>query len=101
MNPLKNFDIPPALKSFLKWLGQTLGTLAVFGVAATYWVNTEVERRMKELASDPGQHPVIVEIQSDVDNLEKGQIRIEGTVNTFSTEFMRYLQRQAELAEGG
>lgn len=94
-----NFDVPPAVKSFLKWLGQTLGTLAVFGVAATYWINTEVERRMNELAIDPSAVPVVVDLVSDVENLTTGQQRIEGKVDTFSTEFTKYLQRQIELAE--
>lgn len=94
-----HFDVPPALKSFGKWAGQTLGTLAVFGVAASYWINTEVERRMNELAIDPSALPVVVDLVSDVENLTTGQTRIEGKVDTFSTEFTKYLQRQIELAE--
>lgn len=90
-----NFDMPPALKAFLKWLGQTVGTLAVFGVAASYWINTEVERRMNELAIDPAAAPAVVTLVAEVENLEAGQVRIEGKVDTFSREFLAYLQREA------
>ena len=96
---MSNFDMPPALKAFLKWAGQTIGTLAVFGVAATYWINTEVERRMTELATNPEDSPVIAAAIESIDNLETATVRIEGKVDTFSTEFTKYLQRQIELAE--
>ena len=59
------------------------------------FINTEVERRMEELAKDPGKHPVIVELVTESDNTQEQLVRIEGKVDAFSTEFTRYLQRRS------
>lgn len=72
---------------------------ALFAIIATvgsYWINTEVERRMNELATDPALSPVVVTLQTEVANIEASQVRIEAKVDAFSESFMAYLQRQAE-----
>ena len=73
-------------------LAGMLGAVAVFG---TYWINTEVERRMKELAQDPGSAPVVVELQTEVENIEQTVGRVEDKVDAFSAQFLAYLERQA------
>jgi len=94
------------LKKILLKGGEWLGLLAVFGVVGSLWINTEVERRMNELAVDPESVPAIVTLQADMANVKAGQTRIESTMNArfdetdrkvdaFSREFMRYLERQA------
>jgi hypothetical protein len=76
-------------------LGELAAILAVVGVAATYWINTEVERRMNELAVDPAASPVVVELVTEVDNIEATVDRVEDKVDAFSQKFIEYLERQA------
>lgn len=89
-------EIPDTAKTIAKKVGEYTALLAVFGVVGSLWINTEVERRMKELAKDPSVAPVVVELRADVDNIEQGQERIEEKVDAFSAEFLKYLARQAE-----
>jgi len=83
-------------KELLRKLGETLAMLAVLGTVGTYWINTEVERRMGELASDPGKNPAVVANTVKLENLEDGQVRIEAKVDKFSDKFLEYLERQAK-----
>jgi len=84
-------SLKPVLKKVAEWVG-LLGTFAVFG---SLWINTEVERRMGELASDPASNPVVVANTTKLQTLSDGQKRIEGKVDAFSTSFLQYLERQA------
>ena len=86
----------PNMKAMLKKAGEWVGLLAVFGVAGTYWINTEVERRMNELAIDPSAAPAVVTLQAEVANIEASQVRIERKVDDFSGKFLEYLERQAQ-----
>lgn len=79
-----------------KKVAEWIGLLVAFGVVGSWWVNTEVERRMKELAQDPSSHPTIVEQQTRLSNIERSQERIENKVDAFATQFLSYLERQAE-----
>lgn len=88
--------IPANAKKFLKKAGEYVTLLVVFGGLGTLWINTEVERRMGELASDPASSPAVVTLKAEVDNLEDGQARIEKKVDAFSEEFLKYLARQAQ-----
>jgi hypothetical protein len=89
-------DIPTHAKSFAKKFAEYAAFLAVFGTAGSYWIDSEVERRMKELAKDPSVHPVIVEMRTRQEGFEEGQRRIETKVDLFSDNFLRYLERQAQ-----
>ena len=89
-------EIPAGAKAVAKKVGGYTALFAVFGVVGSLWINTEVERRMKELAKDPSTHPAIVEMRTTQINLREGQARIEGKVDTFSAEFLRYLERQSQ-----
>ena len=84
------------LKKILLKAGEWIGLLVVFGGLGSLWINTEVERRMNELAIDPSAAPAVVTLQAEVANIEASQIRIENKVDAFSAKFMEYLQRQAE-----
>ena len=86
---------PKIKKAFVKG-GEYIGLFAAFGIIGTLWINTEVERRMGELATDPANSPVVVTLQAEVANIEASQIRIEAKVDAFSESFMAYLQRQTE-----
>ena len=80
-----------------KWVQKLTEWTALFAIILTggsYWINTEVERRMNELAIDPASAPAVVTLQAEVANIEASQIRIEGKVDAFSAKFMEYLQRQ-------
>ena len=59
------------------------------------WIDREVERRMNELAIDPAAAPVVVALNTDMQNVKASQERIEGKVDAFSTKFMEYLEREA------
>lgn len=83
------------VKAILKKMGELLGSLAVLGVVGTYWINTEVERRMGELAINPADNPAVVTAIEKIDNLEEGQVRIENKVDDFSVEFIKFLRSQA------
>ena len=61
-----------------------------------YYINTEVERRMNELAIDPSAAPAVVTLQADMSNVKESQVRIEGKVDKFSESFLAYLERQAD-----
>jgi hypothetical protein len=89
-------DIPAPAVTAAKKFGEYLALFAVLGTVGTYWINTEVERRMVELAKDPGTHPVVVELKTTQSSLKEGQKRIETKVDTFSAKFLEYLERQAQ-----
>lgn len=89
-------DIPAPAKQFGKKLAEYVAFLAVFGTVGSYWINTEVERRMGELEANPGNHPVVVANTTKLGTLEAGQARIETKVDTFSQKFLEYLERQAQ-----
>ena len=82
-------------KEILKKIGETLAMLAVLGTIGTYWINTEVERRMNELASDPATNPAVVTNRIKLENLEDSVGRVETKVDKFSDKFLEYLERQA------
>jgi hypothetical protein len=79
-----------------KKLTEWAGLLAVIAVVGSLWIDREVERRMNELASDPANAPAVVTLQADMANVKATQARIESKVDTFSTKFLEYLERQAE-----
>ena len=94
------------LKKILLKGGEWVGLFVAFGVIGSLWINTEVERRMNELQTDPATVPVVVTLQADMANVKAGQIRLESTMNArfdstdrkleaFSSKFMEYLERQA------
>lgn len=83
------------LKDILKKLAEWVGLLGAMAIIGSLWINTEVERRMGELAKDPANAPAVVEIATKVDGLEAGQVRIETKVDAFSGKFLDYLERQA------
>lgn len=87
--------IPEPVKALLKKAAEYGALLAVLATVGSYWINTEVERRMGELADDPGAHPTVVANTTKLETLEAGQVRIENKVDAFSSEFLRYLERQA------
>lgn len=78
-----------------KKIAEWVGIAVAFGVVGTWWINTEVERRMNELAQDPSTHPKIVSATTKLETLEDGQVRIERKVDAFSAQFLAYLERQA------
>ena len=84
------------LKKILLKGGEWIGLLVVFGGLGSLWINTEVERRMGELATDPANAPAVVANTTKLESIEAGQIRIERKVDAFSTKFMEYLERQAQ-----
>jgi hypothetical protein len=88
-------NVPGPVKAVAKKAGEYLAFAAVFGTIGTYWLNTEVERRMGELAANPGDHPTVVANTTKLNTLEAGQTRIETKVDAFSSKFLEYLERQA------
>jgi hypothetical protein len=88
--------IPEPAKGAARKVAEYAAFFAVFATIGSYWINTEVERRMGELAPDPGAHPVVVTNTTRLDGLEAGQERIEGKVDAFSREFLKYLERQSQ-----
>lgn len=87
--------IPESAKNLGKKVAEYAAFVAIFATAGSYWINTEVERRMSELATDPGEHPAVVELRTETDNIKQGQVRIETKVDAFSSKFLEYLERQA------
>jgi hypothetical protein len=79
-----------------KKIAEWVGIAVAFGVIGSWWINTEVERRMNELAQDPSTHPTIVTATTKLETLEAGQVRIETKVDAFASQFLQYLERQAE-----
>lgn len=88
--------IPAAAKTVLAKVAEWGVFLTVFGVVGTYWINTEVERRMEELVQDPGNHPAVVQLKTEVKYMKDSQVRIEAKVDAFSAKFLEYLERQAQ-----
>lgn len=88
--------IPVAVKAVVIKGAEYIAFLAVFGTVGTYWINTEVERRMGELIQDPGNHPTVVQLQTEMIFMKQSQIRIEAKVDTFSAKFLEYLERQTQ-----
>ena len=78
-----------------KKAGEWAALLAIVGVVGSLWIDREVERRMKELESDPATSPAVVELKTDMQNVKDSQARIERKVDTFSTKFLEYLEREA------
>ena len=64
-----------------------------------YYINSiaiaAVDVRMAEIATDPSEHPTVVSLITEVDNIEITLERVEGKVDAFSSSFMEYLERQA------
>ncbi len=79
-----------------KKVAEWAALFAIIATVGSYWINTEVERRMGELATDPADAPVVVTLQTEVANIEASQIRIEAKVDAFSQKFLEYLERQAQ-----
>lgn len=88
-------NIPEQAMNFAKKIGEYVVFAAVFGTVGTYWINTEVERRMDELAIDPAAAPAVVANTTKLGTLEAGQTRIETKVDAFSQKFLEYLERQS------
>lgn len=88
-------NIPNSYKVWGKRIGEYFAFLAVFGVVSSYWINTEVERRMGELETNPGDHPTVVANTTKLATIEAGQTRIETKVDAFSGKFLEYLERQS------
>jgi hypothetical protein len=84
-------DVPTWVKKIAEWAALA----AVFGSVGSLWVNSEVERRMNELAIDPASTPVVVRLETEVDNIESTVSRIENKVDAFGDKFLDYLERQA------
>ena len=85
----------PTLKKWLFKAGEWIGLGVTFGIVGSLWINTEVERRMKELLPTIADDPAVVEAAGDIENIEASVIRIEGKVDAFSGRFIAYLERQA------
>ena len=88
--------ISPKVKKGLTKAGEWIGLVAVFGVAGSYWINTEVERRMNELLPEVNEDPAVVELVTEMDNVEETLARGETKVDAFSDKFLAYLERQAD-----
>jgi len=88
-------SIPTQAKEVAKKVGEYIVFAAVCGTVGTYWINTEVERRMDELATDPASAPAVVANTTKLAHIESGQARIEGKVDAFSQKFLEYLERQS------
>ncbi len=84
------------LKTIAAKAGEITAIAAVLAVVSSLWIDREVERRMKELQQDPASAPVIVELITEMDNVEVTLSRVEGKVDAFSEKFLEYLSRQAE-----
>lgn len=84
-------DIPTWVKKIAEWAALA----AVFGGVGSLWINSEVERRMNELAVDPSSAPVVVRLETEVENIESTVSRIENKVDAFGNKFLDYLERQA------
>jgi hypothetical protein len=76
--------------------GELVAIAAVLGFVGSLWIDSEVERRMNELAIDPASAPAVVANTTKLESLENGQARIEGKVDAFSDKFLAYLERQAQ-----
>ena len=85
----------PRIKKFLFKVGEWIGLGVTFGIVASLWINTEVERRMNELMPVIGDDPAVVEAVGDIENIEGSVSRIEAKVDAFSGRFIAYLERQA------
>ena len=78
-----------------EWLGLLAVIGGLFATLGSYWINTEVERRMNELAVDPAAAPVVVELKTEMENVESAVERVEDKVDAFSEQFLSYLEREA------
>ncbi len=88
--------IPVAAKVAAVKIGEWIAFAAVFGTVGSYWINTEVERRMDELATDPSNHPAVVQLQTEMVFVKESQVRVERKVDAFSGKFLDYLERQSQ-----
>ena len=84
------------------WLKKVAEYAAVLGVlfwGVPYYIDHAVEERMKELTPEPpdiGEAAPVVELSTKVNSLAAGQERIESKVDAFSSQFLAYLERQAQ-----
>ena len=88
--------IPVAAKVAATKIAEYVTFAAIFGTVGSYWINTEVERRMGELATDPANHPAVVTLQTEVAIMKESQVRVERKVDAFSAKFLEYLERQTQ-----
>lgn len=88
--------IPAAAKTAALKVAEWSAFAAVFGWIGGLWIDSEVERRMDELATDPSKHPAVVQLQTEMVGVKESQARIELKVDTFSTKFLEYLERQSQ-----
>lgn len=88
--------IPVAAKAVGVKVAEWVTFAAVFGTIGSYWINTEVERRMDELATDPANHPAVVQLQTEMVFVKESQVRVEKKVDAFSGKFLEYLERQSQ-----
>lgn len=87
----------PSVKNGLKKAGEWVALLVVFGGLGSLWINTEVERRMKELLPVVADDPVVVQLVTNDAHTTAAIIRIESKVDAFSNKFIAYLERQAQV----
>ena len=87
-------------KTIVSGIVAAVGTITLILWGVPYYiksaVNDQVEARMNELAIDPASAPAVVANTTKLESLSEGQQRIEGKVDKFSSEFLRYLERQAQ-----
>lgn len=89
-------NLSEKVKKVLKKGGEWIALIAAFGVLGTYWINTEVERRMTELLPAIADDPIVVEAVTDIENIEASILRVETKVDAFSNRFIAYLERQTQ-----
>ena len=85
----------PTLKKWLFKAGEWVGLFVTFGVIGSLWINTEVERRMGELLPEVSDDPAVVQLVTEMENVETTLARVETKVDAFSDKFLAYLERQA------
>lgn len=87
------------LKDIIRKLIEWAALFAVIATVGSYWINTEVERRMGELVIDPADSPAVVANATKLESIEAGQARIESKVDAFAAQFTAYLERQARVGQ--
>ena len=85
-----------------KWAGIFIAGGAAIGLilwGVPFYIESKVAERvsahLETLDNDPSKHPSVVSNKTRLDNLETTASRIEGKVDAFSGEFMRYLERES------
>ena len=87
-------NLSEKVKKVLTKGGEWIALIVVFGGIGTFWINTEVERRMSELMPTIGDDPAVVEAVADIENIEATMLRVETKVDAFSNKFITYLEQQ-------